>query len=268
MGYPSYGSWGYLKCPADHPYVIPAFTLGAWYPVVAGMHLSCDAMLPNSPAGTCWHADYWEAWNDKVKAMWTDNDINKAAQRFRGRSREWAAAEGQSLRSDALAVVAALVLSVVVHQHVAHKHLKAADAAGYARARTEDAKVLAEFKKRALTAEANGRQIAQEVRNRNETDNRNIHTAAADLRVHGAGAASCRRIDYPAIPAASGGHGAASRPADAAVAQVPSGEELFGLPIDGAVSFAEDHDLDRAEVLSWRVWYKLEAAELEKLRKK
>lgn len=168
----------------------------------------------------------------------------------------------------AIGCAVALLLGVLWHQHYAHKHLKAADAAGYARARTEDAKALAEFKKRALAAEANGRQIAQEVRNRNETDNRNIHAAADDLRVHGAGAASCRRIDYPALPAASGGHGAASRPADATVAQVPSGEELFGLPIDGAVSFAEDHDLDRAEVLSWREWYKLEAAELEKLRKK
>ncbi|RYF12241.1 MAG: DUF1996 domain-containing protein, partial [Oxalobacteraceae bacterium] len=31
MAYPSYGGWGYLKCPDTHPYVVPAFTLGAWY---------------------------------------------------------------------------------------------------------------------------------------------------------------------------------------------------------------------------------------------
>jgi hypothetical protein len=77
VAYPGYGSWGYLRCPLDHPYVIPSFTLGAWFPVVAGMHLSCDAMVPGKPAGTCFHTDYWEAWNDKVKAMWTQNDIDK-----------------------------------------------------------------------------------------------------------------------------------------------------------------------------------------------
>lgn len=77
MAYPGYGSWGYLRCPSTHPYRIPDFTLGAWYPVAPGMRLSCDDMVVNMPAGTCFHADYWEAWNDKVKAMWTDNDLNK-----------------------------------------------------------------------------------------------------------------------------------------------------------------------------------------------
>jgi hypothetical protein len=77
VAYPSYGTWGYKKCPATHPYVMPAFTLGAWYPVASGMHLSSDAMVPNAAPGTTFHADYFEAWDPTVKAMWTDNCINR-----------------------------------------------------------------------------------------------------------------------------------------------------------------------------------------------
>ena len=32
-------------------YVIPTFTLGAWYPVASGMHFSSDAMVPNAVPG-------------------------------------------------------------------------------------------------------------------------------------------------------------------------------------------------------------------------
>jgi hypothetical protein len=77
VGYPSYGSWGYRKCDPAHRYLIPTFTLGAWYPVASGMHFSSDAMVPDAPPGTTFHADYFEAWDPTVKAMWTDNCINK-----------------------------------------------------------------------------------------------------------------------------------------------------------------------------------------------
>jgi hypothetical protein len=78
VGYWAYdGNTGQPSCPATHPYVIPEFLLGAWYPSTAGMHLSCDSMVPNKPAGTCFHADYFEGWDPTVKAMWTDNCINK-----------------------------------------------------------------------------------------------------------------------------------------------------------------------------------------------
>jgi hypothetical protein len=65
VGYPGYGTWGtgQLKCPTTHPYVIPSFTLGAWYPVAAGMHFSSDAMVPNAAPGTTFHADYFEGWD-------------------------------------------------------------------------------------------------------------------------------------------------------------------------------------------------------------
>jgi hypothetical protein len=77
VAYPSYGDWGYLRCDRQHPFVIPTFTLGAWYPVAAGMHLSSDAMVPGAAPGTTFHADYFEAWDPAVKAMWTENCINR-----------------------------------------------------------------------------------------------------------------------------------------------------------------------------------------------
>lgn len=64
---------GQPSCPADHPYVIPKLTLGAWFVSVPGMHFSCDMGLA---PGTCGHADYFENWDPTVKAMWTANCID------------------------------------------------------------------------------------------------------------------------------------------------------------------------------------------------
>ena len=82
VAYPGYGTWGYLKCPSGYPYVIPTFTLGAWYSIVSGddttkWSLSSDAMFPNLPKGSTLHADWFGAWDDTTMAMWTDNCINK-----------------------------------------------------------------------------------------------------------------------------------------------------------------------------------------------
>jgi hypothetical protein len=82
VAYPGYGTWGYLKCPSTHPYVIPTFTMGAWYTIASGditskWSLSSDAMHPELPRGTTLHADWWGAWDDSVMSTWTDNCINK-----------------------------------------------------------------------------------------------------------------------------------------------------------------------------------------------
>jgi hypothetical protein len=82
VAYASYGSWGYLKCPATHPYVIPTFTMGAWYTVDAdlpGWHLSSDIMpgMPPMPAGSSFHADWFGAWDDQVLKAWHDNCLDK-----------------------------------------------------------------------------------------------------------------------------------------------------------------------------------------------
>jgi hypothetical protein len=80
--YASYGSWGYARCPSTHPYVIPDFTLQAWFTIAPGddlrqWQLSSDAMRPDLPHGSTFHADFFMAWDPTVKKMWHDNCINK-----------------------------------------------------------------------------------------------------------------------------------------------------------------------------------------------
>lgn len=80
VGYPSYGSWGYLKCDAAHPYVIPTFQQAVWYTVDENLgtwRLSSDDLVPGAPPGFTLHADYREGWSPTVKAMWTENCIDK-----------------------------------------------------------------------------------------------------------------------------------------------------------------------------------------------
>ncbi len=92
MAYPSYGGWGYLKCPATHPKVVPSFSMGVWYSVDDNLnrtgvqdntgrtwHLASDIMPGMAPmrAGTSLHGDWFGAWDDSVMQMWTDNCVNK-----------------------------------------------------------------------------------------------------------------------------------------------------------------------------------------------
>lgn len=91
MAYVSSGSWGYEKCPATHPYVIPTFTLAIAYvidesldhsgdtsPNAKTWYLSSDRMpgMPWQTPGTTLHADWFGAWDDSVMKMWTENCIN------------------------------------------------------------------------------------------------------------------------------------------------------------------------------------------------
>lgn len=91
VAYGNYGSDGNFRCPRSHPYIIPTFTLGAWYSVDETLdrsgkwngafdswHLSSDAMpgMPMKP-GTSFHTDWFGAWDDRVMAIWTENCIDK-----------------------------------------------------------------------------------------------------------------------------------------------------------------------------------------------
>jgi hypothetical protein len=69
-------------CPSTHPYMIPAFTLAARFTIAQGddttkWTFSSDAMAPNQPRGSTFHADWFGAWDNTVLAMWTDNCIDK-----------------------------------------------------------------------------------------------------------------------------------------------------------------------------------------------
>ena len=92
MAYASYGDWGYRKCPATHPYVVPNFTMGVWYTTdnnldrsgfwtgsTATWHLSSDEMAGMAPMrpGSTFHADWFGAWDDSVMQMWDANCVDK-----------------------------------------------------------------------------------------------------------------------------------------------------------------------------------------------
>jgi hypothetical protein len=73
---------GYPMCPDTNPWRIPTFTLSAAYGIAAGedtklWSLSSDAMAPDQPAGSTFHADWFGAWDNQIMAMWRDNCINK-----------------------------------------------------------------------------------------------------------------------------------------------------------------------------------------------
>jgi hypothetical protein len=84
---------GYAACPSTHPYLIPTFTLGAWYMVddtldrsgawtqgvTQTWYLSSDMSLDGSMVrpGTTLHADWFGAWDDEVMDRWHAHCINE-----------------------------------------------------------------------------------------------------------------------------------------------------------------------------------------------
>jgi hypothetical protein len=154
----------------------------------------------------------------------------------------------------ALAVVAVIALGAFWHgRAVKHAH----DAAYSAGVASEAARI--EKKANALAAKATA--IAEAVKERNNETNRRIAGDADDLRVRGPGKAACLN---PATTAASR-HQPSGRPGDAASGQVPVADglanslpELAAVPWPWLVDRAEQCDLNRAEVLSWRENYQLQ----------
>lgn len=90
LAYADYGSWGYLKCPATHPFVIPqneskvAWTVTVdMYVMMSGgatrsrLRLSSDHMKADAKPGETLHSDYMEQWVGSVKRLWFEHCIDK-----------------------------------------------------------------------------------------------------------------------------------------------------------------------------------------------
>jgi hypothetical protein len=82
IAFGSYGSWGYYKCDAAHPFVIPSFTYIAAYTILPSddgdIHFSSDEMDPTQPRGWSMHVDYGPmAWDPTIYQMWEDNCLDK-----------------------------------------------------------------------------------------------------------------------------------------------------------------------------------------------
>lgn len=75
----AYSNYG--PCPTTHPYVIPTFTMAAWFTQAAGetYSLVSDDMdtSPGHKRGDTFHADFFMAWDPIVHDMWEKNCIDK-----------------------------------------------------------------------------------------------------------------------------------------------------------------------------------------------
>ena len=91
MAYPGYVN-GVETCPAANPYVVPAFTITAFYKTDATLdrsgnmavdantwYLSSDRMagMAWQVPGSTFHSDWFGAWDDTIMQLWTANCINK-----------------------------------------------------------------------------------------------------------------------------------------------------------------------------------------------
>lgn len=148
--------------------------------------------------------------------------------------------------------IAFAIGAFLLHQHIAHNQLKAADAAGYSRAEADIAAKARTLKDR---MDAVTRRMSEFERKLNSEKIGSSNARADALLLRGPGKASCPRNAVAAAPA--GGRQPAAGPADGAVAGVPDagGPELIALPFPGAVGAAKACDANLIDNASWRSWY-------------
>jgi cell division protein FtsL len=142
-----------------------------------------------------------------------------------------------------LAVVAAGAVGAIWHQHRTHATIAAAEKRGEDRA-------YAAVEAKALKLAEQARSLAASIRSKTDDTNRRIAGDADAIRLRGPGKAACP----VAAPAATGGRIAPGGDANAPMDRLPDPErvDIIGLPFAGTVAFAEQHDLNRAEVIAWR----------------
>ena len=104
----------------------------------------------------------------------------------------------------------------------------------------------------ARKAEADGARISQQLKDKNDEDNRRIAGDANSLRVRGPGKSLCR----PASPAPGGPVAPAPKTGTPGPAlPTGDGEDLSAVPWNWLVQRAEEHDQLLAEVQAWRTWH-------------
>jgi len=147
----------------------------------------------------------------------------------------------------ALAIASAALLGLLWHGHAIKKHDKALRVA-------VTAEIQAKTQKLIDGLNSKNAQLTATLRRKNDETARTIIHDAGTVRLSGPGKAQCR----PSLPVAARGSQPTRGTSDVAVAEVPPGQglDLIGLPFAATVDFAEQHDLNRAEVLAWRDWYK------------
>jgi hypothetical protein len=135
-----------------------------------------------------------------------------------------------------------------------HNH---AVSAAYARGKADEAEhVKAKALEIKSAADAMSSNISSLIRSTTDAENNHIHAAADALRLRGPGRAGC--TSSSSVPTAPGGSEPASGATSPPLARVPypEGEQLIGLPFAPTIGLAEQNDLNRAEALAWRDWWK------------
>lgn len=104
------------------------------------------------------------------------------------------------------------------------------------------------------------------LRNLNDEENSRISAGFDALRLSGPGKAVCTGV--AGVPAATGQHEPTSGRPDGAVDRVPYPEwsQLIAMPFPDLLKRAEQCDLNRAEVLTWRDWWTQQNANWKKLQ--
>lgn len=158
-----------------------------------------------------------------------------------------------------LAIVAAIGAAAWWHDGAADRAIAAAEKRGAA---AENSRLTGRIERLQAGIEKLGRKATDNIREKANAKLARVAVDADDLRLRGAGKASCP--GPAATPAASGGRQSTARQADAAVDPLPDRQrvELIGMPFAGAVAFAEQHDRCLIEAGAWRE----QRAALERIR--
>lgn len=159
----------------------------------------------------------------------------------------------------AILIALAAIALFFVHQHFAHRALKAQFSAGYKQAQKDDAETALNLK---AQIDALNVTIANQQRKIYDAQVARNSAAADALRVRGPGKASC--TVYSGGPSGAGGHIEAAAAGDAAVGQVPdrTGTALIAMPFNDALGFAQAYDDLLAEAAAWRGQRAAETASL------
>jgi hypothetical protein len=159
------------------------------------------------------------------------------------------------------ALAAALVLFLVYRWH--NGKVEDAYKQGVATERAEAAKRAQAVKAK---ADARSSKITAEVKEKHDETVRIIYRDADALRVSGPGKASVSRS---CLPSPTSEPAKPAREGMAPVAEVSPGErvDLIGLPFAATVAGAEQCDLNRAEVQTWRDWYAKQSEAWKKIER-
>jgi hypothetical protein len=160
----------------------------------------------------------------------------------------------------ALAVVSILLLGSCAHKRKVKAFGEERYAAGVA---YEQARLEKKAKELKAKVDALSGKITTQLRTKHDEKVIVINRAADDLRLRGAGKASC---SSPAgIPSGPSGSVAPSGQGSVAGPQVPTGD-FAAVPWGWLVDRAEVCDLNRQEVLTWREWHRQQSEAWAKLK--